>query len=103
MNDLNSMSLSDLKALQKSVTKAIETFEKRRKSEALATLEAAAKEHGFSLAELVGGAAIQKRPPVSAKYANPANMADTWSGRGRKPRWFTEAIEAGKSEADLAI
>lgn len=103
MTDLNSMSLADLKALQKDVTKAIDTFEKRRKSEALATLQAAAKAHGYSLAELIEETSTAKKTPIAPKYANPANPSDTWSGRGRKPRWFIEAIENGKSEADLAI
>lgn len=103
MTELNSMSLTDLKSLQKDVAKAIDTFEKRRKSEALATLQAAAKEHGYSLAELIEETAATKKTPTAPKYANPANSADTWSGRGRKPRWFTEAIEGGKSEADLVI
>ena len=37
------------------------------------------------------------------KYANPANKADTWSGRGRKPRWFSEALAKGKKPEDLAL
>ena len=34
----------------------------------------------------------QKLPP---KYRDPANPANTWTGRGVKPRWFREALEAG--------
>ena len=45
----------------------------------------------------------RKRSPSVAKYANPANKADTWSGRGRKPRWFSEALAKGKKPEDLAV
>ncbi|MDH2329206.1 H-NS histone family protein [Cereibacter sp. SYSU M97828] len=102
MIDLNSMSLAELKSLQKEVAKAIQTFEKRRKAEAVAILQAAAKEQGFSLAELIKAEAVSKStlPP---KFANPADPSDTWSGRGRRPRWFAEALEAGKTENDLLI
>ena len=101
--DLNSMSLKELKELQGQVAKAIASFEDRKKKQALAELEEKAREMGFSLAELTGTAAPRKRAPASAKYANPANKADTWSGRGRKPRWFADALKAGKKPEDMAV
>ena len=101
--DLNSLSLKDLKDLQSQVARAIAGYEDRRKREALAELEEKAKAMGFSLAELTGVAATRKRSPSVAKYANPANKADTWSGRGRKPRWFTEALAKGRKPEDLAL
>jgi DNA-binding protein H-NS len=101
--DLNSLSLKELKDLQTQVAKAINGYEDRRKKEALAELEERARAMGFSLAELTGVAPSRKRAPAAAKYANPANPADTWSGRGRKPRWYAEALAAGKSPDDLSI
>jgi DNA-binding protein H-NS len=101
--DLNALSLKELKELQARVTKAVATFEDRRKKEALAELEDRARQMGFNLSEFFGAAPARKRAPAVAKYANPANPADTWSGRGRKPRWFEEAVKAGKSADDLTI
>lgn len=101
--DLNSMSLKELKDLQGQVAKAIANFEDRKKKAALVELEEKARELGFSLAELTGATVVRKRAPATAKYANPSNPADTWSGRGRKPRWFAEALAKGKSASDLAI
>lgn len=101
--DLNSMSLKELKDLQGQVARAIANFEDRKKKQALAELEEKAREMGFSLAELTGTAAPRKRAPASAKYANPANKSDTWSGRGRKPRWFADALKAGKKPEDMAV
>lgn len=101
--DLNALSLKDLKDLQSQVAKAISGFEDRRKREALAELEEKARTMGFSLAELTGAAPTRKRSPSVARYANPANKADTWSGRGRKPRWFSEALAKGKKPDDMAI
>lgn len=101
--DLDNLSLKDLKDLNAQVTKAIATFVDRKKKQALAELEEKAREHGFSLSELTGSAPVRKRTPATVKYANPANAADTWSGRGRKPRWFEEAIAGGKKPEDLLI
>lgn len=101
--DLNSLSLKELKDLQSQVAKAIAGFEDRRKREALAELEEKAKAMGFSLAELTGASIGRKRSPSVAKYVNPADASDTWSGRGRKPRWFAAALAKGKKPEDLAI
>ena len=101
--NLNDLSLKELKDLQSQVAKAIATFEDRKKKEALSDLEDRARSLGYSLAELTGATISRKRAPATAKYANPANPSDTWSGRGRKPRWFEAALNAGKSPEDLAI
>lgn len=102
-DNLNSYSLKELKELQSQVAKAIASFEDRRKREALAELEEKAREMGFSLAELTGVAPMRKRAAAVPKYANPQNKSDTWSGRGRKPRWFSAALASGKKPEDLAI
>jgi len=102
--NIDALSLKDLKELQSQVAKAIASFEDRRKKQALAQLEERAREMGFSLSELTGGAAKpRKRAPATPKYANPNDESDTWSGRGRKPRWFDAALRAGKTPEDLAI
>ncbi|MGL4321603.1 MAG: H-NS family nucleoid-associated regulatory protein [Paracoccaceae bacterium] len=101
--DLNKMSLKELKDLQSQVNKAVTSFEDRRRKEALAEIEEVARAKGFTLSELTGTAVPRKRAPATAKYANPANKSDTWSGRGRKPRWVEAALKSGKSLADLSI
>jgi DNA-binding protein H-NS len=40
---------------------------------------------------------------VAAKYRNPENPAETWAGRGLKPRWLAAAIKSGKKLEDFAI
>ena len=101
--DLGALSLKELKALQSQITKAIATFDDRRKRDALTELEEKARELGFSLAELTGTSAQRKRSAATPKYANPSNPDDTWSGRGRKPRWFAEALAAGSSAESMAV
>ena len=101
--DLEALSLSELKKMHKDIAKAITTYEDRQKAEARAKVEAFARELGYSLAELVGSDAKPKRAPVAPKYRHPENPALTWSGRGRKPQWFMDALEAGKTPEDMAI
>ena len=72
--NLANLSLADLRDLQKSVAKAISTFEARQKAEAREKVEILAKELGFTLAEL---AALEepkrKRAPSTKIYWHPEN------------------------------
>jgi DNA-binding protein H-NS len=45
----------------------------------------------------------RKYPKVYPKYQNPADPSETWSGRGKQPRWLTSALKSGKSMEDLEI
>lgn len=101
--DLKSLSLKELKDLQSQVAREIAGFHDRQKRQAITTLEEKARELGFTLAELTGIAPVRKKSVGGPKFANPANPSDTWSGRGRKPRWYSEAIAAGKSGDDLKV
>jgi DNA-binding protein H-NS len=101
--DLEALSLPELKKMQKDIAKAISTFGDRQKAEARAKVEALARDLGYSLAELVGTEMKTTRVPAAAKYRHPENPALTWSGRGRKPQWFVEALDAGNTASDLAI
>lgn len=44
-----------------------------------------------------------RRAPVPPKYRDPADPANTWSGRGKRPNWFKAAIAKGKKEKDMLI
>lgn len=101
--NLEKLSLKELKDLQTQVSKAITSYEERKKRQAIAELEETAKKLGYSLADLTGATAPRRRAQATPKYANPADKTETWSGRGRKPRWFEAALKSGKSPDDLAI
>jgi DNA-binding protein H-NS len=40
---------------------------------------------------------------VSAKFCNPARPSETWSGRGRQPRWLSAQLRSGKNLDDFRI
>lgn len=106
MSDINleEMNLSDLKSLHKQVTKAIDSYEARQKQQALAEVEAKAKELGFSLSELVGASGLKsKRKSALPKFRHPDDASITWTGKGRQPDWFKQAVMSGTSPDDLLI
>lgn len=64
------------------------------------------KNEGFTFEDLFGGRTGRKTRrtgKVPPKYHNPDDPGQTWSGRGKRPRWFNAALDAGKKEKDLLI
>jgi DNA-binding protein H-NS len=44
----------------------------------------------------------RKYPEVRPRYRNP-ETSETWSGRGKQPKWLMAAMDAGRSLDDLRI
>lgn len=42
-------------------------------------------------------------PPVSPKYRNPDQPSETWSGRGKQPRWLVVQLKTGRRIEDFRI
>src|SRR6266478_3067317 len=45
----------------------------------------------------------RKYPKVLPKYYNPSAPSETWSGRGKRPRWLVAALRSGHKLEDLRI
>jgi DNA-binding protein H-NS len=95
---LKTMSVAKLQALKSQVEAAIsaKVTERRRELE-------------LELSKLAGfgrrgkGGRGSRMGPVAPKYRNPEDPAETWAGRGLKPRWLAAAIKSGKKLEDFAI
>lgn len=97
--DISGLSLKELEALQISVANEIVKRKQSSKADALKKARQAAQEMGFTLEELLGagGKAPRSGKPVAIKYRHPANPAQTWTGRGKTPRWVVEWKSANGS------
>ena len=42
-------------------------------------------------------------PKVLPKFRNPRNPAETWAGRGKRPRWLRAQLRSGKKLDDFRI
>lgn len=108
--DLSKMSRKELLKLQADIEKALAAAEIRERSDALKAAQDAAAQFGFSLDELAGPADGRKkrrgkgkRANAGPKYRNPTNAEQTWSGLGRKPQWFHDALANNVDIKDLEI
>jgi len=119
--DLNRLSAKELQSLINEAKKRKTTLAKRKPIAAVRSkLTRLATAEGYSIAELFGGAAANSSPraaksstrtttkgrklgKVEPKYRNPANGAETWSGRGKQPKWLAALTEQGRKPEEFAI
>ena len=99
--NLKSMSIDRLSKLREQVAAALNAKvieERRAVQDQLGKLDRLAA--GGSRGKGVRGGT---RGAVAAKYRNPDNPAETWAGRGLKPRWIAAALKTGKKLEDFSI
>lgn len=59
---------------------------------------------GFSINEIIREMKPTKRTNrVAPKYRNPRDWAETWTGRGRKPKWMERELAEGASLEEFLI
>src|SRR5690348_15922933 len=87
---LEKMSLKELNALDAKIKAAIDEKRVSGRAEMRSKMEEMARASGFSVSELFGGRRGKGGKSV-AKYRNPKDPSQTWTGRGRRPTWIVEA------------
>jgi DNA-binding protein H-NS len=98
--NLSSYNLSELKGLQHDVEKAIKDRQQQDVQTARDQILAIAKDAGISVDELLASSSKKANKgsgqKVRPQYQNPTDSSQTWSGRGRQPKWVAEALVGGK-------
>jgi len=98
-------SLSGLTGELGIIEKKIDARAEQERAALIEQMDAMAKEKGFGGLDALFGSERpkKKRKPVAPKYRNPVNADETWTGRGRKPRWIIDMLAAGGSLDDALI
>jgi DNA-binding protein H-NS len=95
--NIENMSFAELAAMQARIERA--KIEKQGAERAALKQKMAdmAKEHGFDLRDLFDSRRKGKGT-VAVKYRDASG--NTWTGRGRMPRWMTAATKGGKAKKE---
>jgi DNA-binding protein H-NS len=107
--DLEAMDFDELWLLHEELTKILSekiSAEKLELEKRLAQLNRVEQisEMGSSSAELrIDRPHRRKYPKVLPKYFNPSVPGETWSGRGKQPRWLVAALQSGHELGDFLI
>ena len=107
--DLSALGIEELQTVIADAQRLIKTKKKSHLKNARSQLEKVAADYGFTLEEMVSGktnsdsAPAKVRKPVEIRYRNPNDEQETWTGRGKQPRWLAAALASGKSLADFLV
>ena len=102
--NLNKMSIAELDKLISDARAAL-----AKKQVVAEKVRKLAQDNGLNISDLMTADKQKKaktkkpRGKVAPKYKNPANGSETWTGRGRQPRWVADALTDGKSLDDILI
>jgi DNA-binding protein H-NS len=102
-SELKSMSADELWALHEIVARLLTekiTAEKRELEERLRLLSGGTQ---VSAKPLSGSRERRPYPRVFPKFRNPQQPSESWSGRGKKPRWLVAQLKSGHKMEEFRI
>ncbi|HJU29922.1 MAG TPA: H-NS histone family protein [Hyphomicrobiaceae bacterium] len=94
---LDKMSFAELTAMQAEISRLKAEKQNTERNALRQKLTDIARQHGFDIHELFGRG---RKGTVAVKYRDPKNPANTWTGRGRMPRWMVAATRGGKARKE---
>lgn len=104
VTNIDKMSLKEINDLESKLMKAKAQARDRAKAEVKEKIDRLLETSGFTIGDIYGGAGRGRgRSKSAAKYANPENRSETWTGRGRKPNWLVARLKKGAKVEDFAI
>jgi DNA-binding protein H-NS len=101
--DLSNLSASELRNLQEQVKRELKKRESQDLQQAKDEIFAIAQRVGLPLKDLIATNPRGKGGTVAARFRNPSDAGQQWTGRGRQPKWVKDWVESGKSIDDLRI
>ncbi|WP_298620640.1 H-NS histone family protein [uncultured Zoogloea sp.] len=111
--DITKLTLEEMVALQKQLESALPDMKKQRVDELRESIKQQVEKAGLTLDEVLrpllpnktvkktGSDKPSSRKPAAVKYQLDGK---TWTGKGKKPQWFLDFVEAnGNAEALRAV
>ena len=107
MPDISNLSVEELKRLQVEAEALIASKKDQAVEDAYQQILNIADNVGLSIEQILEfGASKRKkstRKSVEPRYRSKKNSADTWTGRGKQPRWLVAELESGAKLEDFLI
>jgi DNA-binding protein H-NS len=105
--NLETLSSAELEALIANAQSQMQAARANHVKEVREKIERLLKSTGLTLTDVYptrgGKGAKGPKSVVAPKYRNPANAAQTWSGRGKRPLWFVQALKKRGTTAESLL
>lgn len=104
MNEYNNLSENELQTVIEKAEKALKEKQAIQRKEVIAQIRALAASINVIVdIQDSDKKATKKGKKVAAKYRNPADSSQTWTGRGVAPIWMQTLIKSGQDKSDFLI
>ncbi|MBS4050338.1 H-NS histone family protein [Methylomonas rivi] len=104
MTDFNNLSETEIQALIDNAEKALKEKQSSKRKEVIAKIKELAASIGVAVELVEGDKKVERKTgKVAAKYRNPADASQTWTGRGLAPKWMQDLLAAGRNKAEFEI
>jgi DNA-binding protein H-NS len=107
--DLDAMQIDELWQIHEELTKILsdrmltEKLELEKRLAKLNRIEIIRGPRSANSLSMADRAPRRKYPKVLPKYFNPLTPSETWSGRGKQPRWLVAALKTGHKLDEFRI
>ena len=104
MTEYNNLSEDDLQAIIHRAEKALKEKQAIKRKEVILQIKKLADSIGVSVdIKDIEVNSARKGKKVAAKYRNPEDKEQTWTGRGVAPKWMQLFIDSGRDKSDFLI
>lgn len=104
MTDFNNLSEIEIQALIDNAEKALKEKQSSKRKEVVAKIKELAASIGVTVELVEGDKKVERKTgKVAAKYRNPADASQTWTGRGLAPKWMQDLLAAGRNKSEFEI
>lgn len=86
--NIDELTIPELKALSEQCNERIEQIKDSEIKKLRDEFEAKAETLGMTASGVLAFDANRRRVSGTPKYRNPADQAQTWTGRGKRPKWI---------------
>ncbi len=104
MSEYNQLSENELQTVIDEAEKALKNKQLQKRKEVISQIKELASSIGITVEINENGSfAARKGKKVPAKYRNPHDASQTWSGRGIAPKWMQALSNAGQDKSEFLI
>ena len=101
MTDIQNKSKEELLALIAKAQAQLEAIKRNHHKEVIAQIKELAASIGVTVDIHETSKATSAKIP--AKFSNPDNPSQTWTGRGMAPKWLKDLVEKGHNKDEFLI
>ncbi|QPK62554.1 H-NS histone family protein [Methylomonas sp. LL1] len=101
--DIQNLSPDELQKLIKDAQAELEAKQAGMRKQVITQIKELAASIGVTVEITDEKRSRKASSSVSAKYANPANSSETWTGRGLAPKWMKALTDQGRNKDEFLI